>query len=76
MRMIFQDPGMQMSFGDTMCNNHVIFLFLWYLFSFQVGRKVFNGAIDCNFQFSFHSPIQYKGKCPPYVKCKDLTLYH
>jgi hypothetical protein len=53
MGMIFEDPGMQMSFGDTMFNNHVIFLFLWYPFSFQVGRKVFNGTIVLNLHFLF-----------------------
>jgi hypothetical protein len=52
--MIFQDPRMQMSFGDTMCSNHVIlFLFPMALFSFQEGRKVFNGAIGSNFHFPF-----------------------
>jgi hypothetical protein len=33
-------------------------------FSLQEGRKVFNGAIVCNFLFLF-SPMQYKGKNPP-----------
>jgi hypothetical protein len=32
----------------------VIFLFfLWHPFPFQRGRKVFNGAIACNFSFSY-----------------------
>jgi hypothetical protein len=33
-----------------------------------VGRKVFNGAICCNFHSLFR-PMQYKGKIPPYVNC-------
>jgi hypothetical protein len=33
-------------------------------FSFQKGRKVFNGAIVCNFHFLF-IPMQYKGQIPP-----------
>ena len=37
-------------------------------FSFQVGRKVFNEAIGCNF-YSLFRPMQYKGKIPPYVNC-------
>jgi hypothetical protein len=44
--MTFQDPGTQTSFGDTMCNNHVIFfLFPMAPFFFQEERKVFIGAI-------------------------------
>jgi hypothetical protein len=40
-----------MSFGDTMYNIDVIFFFIFSMvpFSFQEGRKVFNGAIACNF---------------------------
>jgi hypothetical protein len=74
--MTFQDLGMQMSFGDIMCN-FFIFLtfFLMAPFSFQEGRKVFNGAIGCNFYFSC-GPMQYKGQIPPHVKCKDLRLHH
>jgi hypothetical protein len=37
-------------------------------FSFQEGRKVFNGAIGCNFHSLFRT-MQYKGKIPPYVNC-------
>jgi hypothetical protein len=60
-----------------MCSNHVIFLlFPTTPFFFQEGRKVFNGAIGCNFHFSFHSLVQYKGQFPPYLKCKDLGLHH
>jgi hypothetical protein len=51
MGMIFRVPGTQMSFGDIMCNSHVIFFFPTAPFSFQEGRKVFNGAIGCNFHF-------------------------
>jgi hypothetical protein len=75
--MTFQYLGTQTSFKDTMCNNHVFFfLFPMATFSFQEERKVFNGAIGCNFYFSLRSPIQYKGQFPPYVKCKDLRLHH
>jgi hypothetical protein len=44
-------------------------------FSFQEGRKVFNGAIGCNFHFLFR-PMQYKGQIPPHVKCnkKERTI--
>jgi hypothetical protein len=44
-------------------------------FSFQEGRKVFNGAIGCNFHFLF-SPMQYKGQILPHVKCniRDNTI--
>jgi hypothetical protein len=44
-------------------------------FSSQEGRKVFNGAIGCNFHFLF-IPMQYKGQIPPHVKCniKDCTI--
>jgi hypothetical protein len=45
-------------------------------FSFQDGRNFFNGAIGCNLHFLFTSPIQYKGKFLPHVKCKDLRLHH
>jgi hypothetical protein len=49
-----------MSFGDTMCNIDVIFFhFFMVPFSFQEGRKVFNGAIACNFSFLF-SPMRAK----------------
>jgi hypothetical protein len=37
-------------------------------FSFQEGRKVFNGAIGCT-SHSLFRPMQYKGQIPPYVKC-------
>jgi hypothetical protein len=46
-------------------------------FSFQERRKVFNGAIGCNFHFFFLcGPMQYKGQIPPHVKCKiwDYTI--
>jgi hypothetical protein len=35
----------------------VIFLlfFLWHLFPFRRGRKVFNGVIACNFPFFYYS---------------------
>jgi hypothetical protein len=44
-------------------------------FSFQEGRKVFNGAIGCNFHF-LYSLVQYKGQILPHVKCKiwDYTV--
>jgi hypothetical protein len=32
-----------------------ILFFLWHPFPFQRGRKVFNGAIACNFSFSYFS---------------------
>jgi hypothetical protein len=74
--MTFQDLGMQMSFGDIMCKFcNFLILFLMAPFSFQEGRKVFNGAIGCNFYF-FYSPVQYKGQIRPHVKCKDLGLHH
>jgi hypothetical protein len=74
MEMTFQDHGMQMSFGDIMYEfcNFLIF-FLWHPFPFKEGRKVFNGAISCNF---LCCPVQYKGQIPPHVKCKDLGLHH
>jgi hypothetical protein len=31
---------------------------LWHPFPFQRGRKVFNGAIACNFSFSYFNPIR------------------
>jgi hypothetical protein len=41
----------------------IVLFFPMAPFSFQEGRKVFNGAIVCNFHFSF-SPMQYKGQIP------------
>jgi hypothetical protein len=35
------------------CN--FFYSFLWHPFPFQSGRKVFNGAIACNFSFSYFS---------------------
>jgi hypothetical protein len=58
------DLGMRMSFGDIMCNLCNLFIFRMAPFSFQERRKVFNGAIVCNFHFLF-SPMQYKGQIPP-----------
>jgi hypothetical protein len=67
--MTFQDLGMQMSFKDIMCKQcNFFYYFPVTSFSFQVGRKVFNGAICCNFHSLFR-PMQYKGKIPPYVNC-------
>jgi hypothetical protein len=45
-------------------------------FSFQEGRKIFNGAIGCKFHFFLCSPVQYKGQIPQHVKCKiwDYTI--
>jgi hypothetical protein len=67
---------MQMNSEDIMCKscNFLIF-FPMAPFSFQEGRKVFNGAKGCNFQF-LSGPMQYKGQIPPHVKCKDLGLHH
>jgi hypothetical protein len=67
--MTFQDLEMQMSFEHIMCKqcNFLIF-FLMEPFSFQEGRKVFNGAIGCNLHSLFR-PMQYKGQILPYVKC-------
>jgi hypothetical protein len=49
-----------------LCVIDVIFLFFPMApFSFQEGRKVFNGAIGCNFHFFLFSPMQYKGQIPP-----------
>jgi hypothetical protein len=56
------------------CN--FFFLFPMAPFSFQEGRKVFNGVICCNFHFSLRSPVQYKDQFAPYVKCKDQRLHH
>jgi hypothetical protein len=76
MVMTFQDHGMQMSFGDIMCEFCNLFIFsLWQPFPFKEGRKVFNGAIGCNFYF-LCCPVQYKGQIPPHVKYKDLGLHH
>jgi hypothetical protein len=72
---IFQDPGMQTSFEDTMCNGHVVFFFLWHSLPFKRGERFLMGH-RLQFSFYFHSPVQYKGKFPPYVKCKDLRLHH
>ena len=45
-----------MSFGDIMCSLMFSFcFFLWHPFPFQRGRKVFNGAITCNFSFFYFS---------------------
>jgi hypothetical protein len=45
-------------------------------FSFQEGRKVFNGAIGCNFHFFLVHPCAIQGPNPPHVKCKiwDYTI--
>jgi hypothetical protein len=50
-----------MSFDDIMCNLMSSFFFIFSMapFSFQEGRKVFNGAITCNFSFLF-SPTRAK----------------
>jgi hypothetical protein len=50
--MTYQGLGMQMGFEDIMCKlcNFLIF-FPMAPFSFQEGRKVFNGATGCNFHF-------------------------
>jgi hypothetical protein len=67
--MTFQDLGMQMSFEDIMrkqCNFLIFFSMAPY--SFQEGRKVFNGAIGCHFHSLFRH-MQYKGQILPYVKC-------
>jgi hypothetical protein len=52
--MTYQGLGMQMNFDDIMCKlcNFLIFFSMEH-FSFQEGRKVFNGAIGCNFHFLF-----------------------
>jgi hypothetical protein len=71
MRMIFQDPRTQMSFTDTMCNNYAMVPF----FRFKRGERFLMGPYVVIF-ISFRSPIQYKGKFPSYVKCKDLRLHH
>jgi hypothetical protein len=55
--------GMQMSFDDIMYKQCNFLIFPMAPFSFQEGRKVFNGAIGCNFHFLF-SPLQYKAKFP------------
>jgi hypothetical protein len=67
--MTFQDLGMQMSFEDIMFKqcNFLIFFPYGTLFLSR-GRKVFNGALGCNFHSLFR-PTQYKGQIPPYVKC-------
>jgi hypothetical protein len=74
--MTYQGLGMRMSFDAIMCKqcNFLIF-FPMTLFSFQEGRKIFNGAIGCNFHFLF-SPMQYKIQVPPHVKCntRDHTI--
>jgi hypothetical protein len=49
--MTFQDHGMQMSFRDIMCEFCNLLFSLWHPFPFKEGRKVFNGAIGCNFYF-------------------------
>jgi hypothetical protein len=67
--MAFQGLGMQMSFGDIMCKLCNFSFSPMVPFSFQEGRKVFNGAIGCNFHFFLCSPMQYKGQIPPNVKC-------
>jgi hypothetical protein len=72
--MTYQGLGMRMSFEDIMCK--LFFLFFHMApFSFQKGRKVFNGAIGCNFHF-LCSLVQYKGQIPPHVKYKiwDYTI--
>jgi hypothetical protein len=70
--MTFQDRGIQMSFEDIMCKLcNFLILSLWHPFHFKEGRKVFNGAIGCNFYF-LCCPMQYNGQIPPHVKCKDL----
>jgi hypothetical protein len=38
------------------CN--FFYSFLWHPFPFQRGRKVFNGAITCNFSFSYFTSIR------------------
>jgi hypothetical protein len=62
--MIFQDPGMQMSFEGTMCDNYVTFHFYGSLFSFQAGRKFFNGAIFLYFLFSFPTLFNTRANFP------------
>jgi hypothetical protein len=63
--MIFQDPGMQMSFRDTMYNNYVIFSISYgSLFSFLKGRKVFNGTIGYNFHYLFTTLFKTRANLP------------
>jgi hypothetical protein len=42
--------------------------FLWHPFPYQRGRKVFNGAIECNFSFSYSA---LREKNPQICKCKN-----
>jgi hypothetical protein len=58
--MTFQYLGMQMSFEVIMCKQCNFLFFLMAPFSFQERRKIFNGAIGCNFHSLFR-PMQYKG---------------
>jgi hypothetical protein len=52
---------MRMSFGDTMCDNHVFFfVFMVPFFPFKWGEIFLMGPYFAIIIFS--SPIQYKGK--------------
>jgi hypothetical protein len=75
MGMIFQDPGMQTSFGDTMHNSHVISFFLRHPFPFKRGERFLMGPYVVIFIF-FSQPFPIQGQISPYVKCKDLRLHH
>jgi hypothetical protein len=46
----------------------IFFIFLWHPFPFQRGRKVFNGAIVCNFFLFLFSSM--RAKSPKISKCK------
>jgi hypothetical protein len=63
--MTFQDPRTYMSFGDTKCNNHVIF-FLSPMapFSLEERRKVFNGTIGGNFHLPFSALSNTRASFP------------
>jgi hypothetical protein len=64
MAMTYQGLGMQMSFEDI-CVNYVIFLFSpMASFSFQEGRKNFNGAIGSNFLFLFLALSNTRARFP------------
>jgi hypothetical protein len=68
MGMVFQDLGMQMSSGDIACKLCNFLSFLYGTFSFQEWRKIFNGAICCNFHFFLVQPCAIQGPASPTCK--------
>jgi hypothetical protein len=74
--MTFQGLGMQMSFGDIMCNYHVhFFIPMVPLFPFKWGEGFLMGPYVVIF-ISFSQPYSIQGQISPYVKCNDMRLHH